>query len=241
MNAIVKTDDAINVPEPQSLLQLIARAAADPSIDIDKMDRLLQMQERIAARDAETQFNIAMNQAQSEMRPIAADAENPQTKSRYASYSALDTALRPIYIKHGFSISYDEGESKKPEHVLVLAYVSRGAHTRTYRTDMPTDGKGAKGGDVMTKTHAAGAAKSYGKRYLLKDIFNVAVGEEDRDGNGAEESIGPGQLASLEQLIDEVQADTRRLCLMLKIGSLSQIRVGAFDTVKAIIEAKRAK
>jgi hypothetical protein len=48
---------------------------------------------------------------------------------------------------------------------------------------MPTDGKGAKGGDVMTKTHAAGAGMQYGMRYLLKGIFNVAIGEEDKDGN----------------------------------------------------------
>jgi hypothetical protein len=50
---------------------------------------------------------------------------------------------------------------------------------------MPADGKGAKGGDVMTKTHATGAAMSYGARYLLKYIFNVAVGEDDNDGNGS--------------------------------------------------------
>src|SRR5690606_15862485 len=50
---------------------------------------------------------------------------------------------------------------------------------------MPADGKGAKGGDVMTKTHAAGSAMSYGQRYLLKLIFNVAIGENDDDGNSA--------------------------------------------------------
>jgi len=48
---------------------------------------------------------------------------------------------------------------------------------------MPADGKGAKGGDVMTKTHAAGAAGSYGARYLIKGIFNVAVGDDGLDGN----------------------------------------------------------
>jgi len=58
-------------------------------------------------------------------------------------------------------------------------------HTRTYSCDMPADGKGAKGNDVMTKTHAAGSAMSYGQRYLLKLIFNVAIGEQDDDGNGA--------------------------------------------------------
>lgn len=49
---------------------------------------------------------------------------------------------------------------------------------------MPADGKGAKGGDVMTKTHAAGSAMSYGQRYLLKMIFNLAVGDDD-DGQKA--------------------------------------------------------
>jgi hypothetical protein len=50
---------------------------------------------------------------------------------------------------------------------------------------MPADGKGARGNDVMTKTHATGSAVSYGMRYLLKMIFNVSSGEADDDGNAA--------------------------------------------------------
>ena len=168
-----------------SLLAVISKAASDPAVDIDKMERLIAMQERIQARQAEVEFSQAMNAAQSEMRPIAANASNPQTRSRYATFDKLDRVLRPIYTAHGFSLSFDEGESPKPEHVRVLCYVSHVAgHTRTYHRDMPADGKGAKGGDVMTKTHAAGAAGSYGARYLLKGIWNVAVGDEDDDGNG---------------------------------------------------------
>lgn len=169
------------------LMEVIARAACDPSVDIDKLERLIAMQERAQSRNAEIAFNIAMNAAQSEMRPIAANASNPQTRSRYATFDKLDRVLRPIYTEHGFSHSFDEGESPKPDHVRVLCYLSHVAgHTRTYHRDMPADGKGAKGGDVMTKTHAAGAAGSYGARYLLKGIWNVAVGEEDDDGNAEE-------------------------------------------------------
>lgn len=184
-------------PEPidqaTALIQVIERVALDPNIDVDKMQKLLDMQERIFNRNAESAFNGAMSDCQSEMRPIAADAENPQTHSEYASYAQIDRALRPIYTKHGFSISYDTADSPKPEHVRVLAYVAHAAgHTRTYRVDMPADGKGAKGGDVMTKTHASGAANSYGMRYLLKMIFNVAVGEDDTDGNGSKNAEPPG-------------------------------------------------
>jgi hypothetical protein len=173
--------------EGATLLAVIARAAKDPDTDVDKLERLMAMFERVEAKNAERAFNDAMNAAQKEMRPVSADAENPQTRSRYATFAKLDGALRPIYLKHGFSLSYDEGESPKPDHVRVLCYCSHNAgHTRTYHRDMPADGKGPKGNDVMTKTHAAGAAGSYGARYLLKGIFNVAIGEHDDDGNGAQ-------------------------------------------------------
>jgi hypothetical protein len=36
----------------------------------------------------------------------------------------------------------------------------------------------------MTATQATGASDSYAKRYLVKDIFNIAIGEDDTDGNG---------------------------------------------------------
>jgi hypothetical protein len=64
----------------------------------------------------------------------------------------------------------------------MLGHVS-GA-TRRYQIDMPIDTKGARGGDVMTRTHATGSAFSYGKRYLLIGMFNLAIGDDD-DGNAA--------------------------------------------------------
>lgn len=185
MSAVPQIVPPAPVPAgPSALLQLIERAARDQTVDIDKMERLMAMHERMVAWDAEQAFNAAMTECQGEMRQITTDAENPQTRSKYATYAQLDRYMRPIYTRHGFSLSFDEGDSPKPDHVRVICYVShiRG-HTRNYHRDMPADGLGAKGGAVMTKTHAAGAAGSYGARYLLKGIFNVAVGEYDMDGN----------------------------------------------------------
>jgi hypothetical protein len=172
------------VAQPMNLLQAIIQAASDPNIDINKMERLMAMKKDMDATQAEAEFNQAVNACQIEMRPIAADAMNPQTRSRYATFGKIDAALRPIYTRHGISISFSTEDSPKEDHIRVVAYVSRGSFTRQYRIDMPADGKGAKGNDVMTKTHAAGAAMSYASRYLLKGIFNVAVGEQDDDGNG---------------------------------------------------------
>jgi hypothetical protein len=189
-------------------MSMFERMASDPSVDVNKLEKLMELHERALARNAKEQFNAAMSAAQKRMRPIAADANNPQTRSQYASYHAIDKALRPIYTDNGFALSFGTDESPLAEHVRVLCYVSHAAgHERTYHVDMPADGKGAKGGDVMTKTHAAGAAMSYGMRYLLKLIFNVAVGEDDTDGNTP--ALKPAPAGFDQWLADlEATADT---------------------------------
>lgn len=171
--------------EPTTILNIIARAASDPRVDIDKLDRLLAMQERVQARNAQVEFDNAMSEAQKGMKAIRANLKNDQTKSKYADYAQLDRAVRPVYSKHGFSLSFDTGEGAPENCVRIVCNVAHtGGHRERRHLDMPADGKGAKGGDVMTKTHATGAAITYGKRYLLGMIFNLAIGEDD-DGNSA--------------------------------------------------------
>lgn len=168
-------------PTTMGLLQV----ALQNNAAIDVIERLAALQEKALAREAEIDFNEAMTRTQEQIKRVAPDLTNSQTSSKYASYAAIDRKVRPIYAKEGFSLSFDTADCPLPEHIRVVCYVALRGHTRRYQIDMPCDGKGAKGGDVMTKTHAAGAAMAYGMRYLLKGIFNIAVGEEDTDGNGA--------------------------------------------------------
>lgn len=228
------------VSDGAALINLIERVATMQNLDVGKLKELLDMQERITSRNAEVAFNTAMKDAQSEMRPISADAENPQTRSRYATYAKLDSVLRPIYTSHGFSLSFDEADCPKPDHIRVVCYVAHDAgHTRTYRKDMPADGKGAKGGDVMTKTHAAGAAASYGARYLLKGIFNIAVGDDDKDGNDVSGAVGltEEQVGELYELLDSVGASREEFCAWAKVEKLSQIPAKDFQKAVAAIKS----
>lgn len=241
MNAVVaerKETAVVPISDAATILQIIQRAASDPTVDIDKMERLAAMHERMVARQAETDFNLALTAAQQELSRISADAHNTHTNSKYVTYAKLDSVLRPVYTKYGFALSFDEGDSPKPEHVRVLCHVSRGGHCRTYHKDMPADGKGAKGGDVMTKTHASGAAMAYGMRYLVKGIFNVAVGEEDRDGNapGASANITPEQIKQLEARMTAVGANRAKFMAWARVTSLDQIHPKNFQNCLATLD-----
>jgi hypothetical protein len=227
--------------EGAAVLGMIERAARDPSVDINKLQQLMEMRERIEARNAEAAFDRALTAAQAGMVRVRTDSNNPQTKSRYASYGALDAAMRPIYTGAGFALSFNT-ENPAPEIVRVICRVShQGGHSRTYQIDMPADGKGAKGGDVMTKTHATGSAVSYGMRYLLKMIFNIAVSDKDDDGNAAANggtAINEDQIGTLTELIDSVNADKARFLKFFRIEQLAELPSKRFQEAVNMLNAK---
>ncbi len=244
-NELIEQDKTrpVATTEAVSFIQMIERAARDPSVDIDKMERLMQMHERLLQRKAESDFNDAMTECQKELRIIAADATNPQTHSKYATYASLDRALRPVYTRHGISISYSTEDTPKTDCVRVIAHVARSGYTRKYQVDMPADGKGAKGGDVMTKTHATGAAMSYGARYLLKGIFNISVGEDDDDGNGTGNSrrLTEQEKAGFLGMIvaSETLAQTETLWADIAKATTAAGDVQAHEELRAAMTAKR--
>ncbi len=221
------------------VISLIERAASDPTFDVQKFRQLIEMREREESRTAERGFDMAMSLAQAEMRAVGADAANLQTKSRYASYYALDKALRPIYTRYGFSLSFNTGDAPELSVRVICRVAHRDGYGRDYHIDMPADGKGAKGGDVMTKTHATGSAVTYGMRYLLKMIFNVAIGEDDDDGNraGAVARISDQQATVLYTMLSTDKA----VAMFCKKYGIDRIELLPADKYMDAVEAIKAR
>lgn len=249
MNEIVKHDQmpVQAQPEGATLLAVIAQAANDPNTDVEKMERLMAMYRDIKAQESEAAFNEAMARVQAKMRRIGADKTNNQTHSEYATYGKLDRVLRPLYTDEGFALSFGTDPIDIVEMVRVVCHVTHGAgFTRKYQIDMPADGKGAKGNDVMTKTHATGSATQYGMRYLLKMIFNVAIGDEDDDGNGAD-AAGLDQKAvdwiAVAEALEEPEKYTEHKAKLLqdygnKASNLPPAVREAFNRAKARVMPK---
>jgi hypothetical protein len=231
---------------PHNLLQAIICAASDPSIDIAKVEHLVRLKKEMEAAEAERLFNDALAAAQAEMVPIVADAVNAEVgrAHRYASYAHLDRAVRPIYTAHGLSVTFNTGERSTDTAVEVTCYLCGHGYGRSYAIIMPADGKGARGGDVMSRTHAAASAISYGMRYLLVMIFNLAIDRDD-DGNAAGRVV-PGRISAeqvkrIKSLAAAVKADVRRFCAFLGVASIDAIPAARFEHAVAALAAKGSK
>jgi hypothetical protein len=185
-------------------------------------------------REAVIVYNDTLNRVQEQIKRIAPDMENPKTKSKWASYAAIDRVIRPIYAAEGMSLSYTHADCPKPDHVRVICRVALHAHVEPYQIDMPVDPKGPQGGDVMTMTSATGAADSFAKRYLVKDIFNIAVADEDTDGNAPTNGTMAQAIARLKAApsVDKLRDIFREVYPTLEGNTNAQL---------ALIKAKDAR
>lgn len=222
-----------------SIMEVIGRAASDPNTDVDKLERLLGMYERITAREAEVAFNESLKAAQAEMPQIKRDAKNDQTNSRYARLETVSQAMDPIITKHGFALSFGTAESPLPGHYRITCTLSHEAgHSRDYHADVPADLTGMKGTQNKTATHAFGSTMSYGRRYLKLMMFDVAL--TDDDGNAAEATfISEAQAAQLEALMREAGADREAFLGYMAVDRVEHIRVNEFRKALTSLAAKK--
>lgn len=229
--------------QPVSVLGMLDRAMSDKTVDVEKLSKLMDLYERVENRNAAQAFAAAMADAQKDMDPVRTNANNKATSSKYATYPALDKAIRPIYSRHGFAVTYGTGEGAPPDHLRVVATVMhRSGFSKDYHIDMPADGKGAKGGDVMTKTHATGSAFTYGKRYVLGGIFNIVV--SDDDGNKAGETgelIGPDQTKELRSLLEFTNSDEAKFLKHFKLEKLEDMLASRYEKAVEAIKSQPGK
>lgn len=212
------------VVQQPSTKEILLQAVLSGKVGVDVVERLTALARQEVEYEAMVEFNEAMHRCQEKMKRISTDMENPQTHSRYASFAQIDRAIRPIYTAEGISLSFSDGEPLGADMMRIICYVSRGGYTRMYSKNMPIVTVGPQGKAVMTPTHATGSAGSYAKRYLVKDIFNLAIGEDDDDGNGG---LHPTERDELVGLVEGART----------LEDLKAVYIGA---VKTATQAKDA-
>lgn len=230
-------------PEPQTgmaaMIQAIEKAAINPAVDVDKMERLFALQERMLARNAEVEFNEAMAAVQAEIPKIKRNRKNNQTGSLYADLEAVTDAAAPVYTKHGFALSCTQEDCPIEGKMRVVCYCShRAGHTRRYQYDASLDMVGIKGNQNKTPIQGEGSTFSYARRYLTALIFNLTLTDEDTDGQSGNWYITAQQEADLRAKAEEVGANMQAFLRFLKVQELGDLPASRFKAALQALEDK---
>lgn len=246
MNQVTTTGNGqqlAKATEGTAILDAILQAAQNPAMDVDKLRSLFELQERMQDRQAAQAYASAMVDAQAEMRSVGKDRTNTQTNSDYATLEAIDAAIRPVYTRHGFSLSFGTADSPMEKHVRITCKVThRDGHSESFEYDNPMDDVGIQGKVNKTPTHARGSAVTYGRRYLTLLIFNLTTGLHDDDGNGATDEQEPAYLDWHEAIrgafsADELRAVKKEMAEKFGADKVPPVLVRAYNARLAEVRA----
>jgi hypothetical protein len=228
-------------PAPVNLLSVIAQAALDPGVDVEKMRALLELKERIDENEAKKLFHAAMIAAQEEMRPVVRNCENKETHSWYANLEAVDRSIRPIYTRHGFVLSFNSEPSSNGMVTMTCTCMHKGGFTKEYKIEAALDDSGIKGSKNKTGVMAAGSTVSYLRRYLSCMIFNVVLTNEDDDGVGATQTISEAQANKILDLLIACEMEGPRsqpFLSFMGVAGVDDIPARDYDKAVTQLQAK---
>lgn len=238
--AVKEQGQEITTREPQApaetggMVAMIERLALSPDVDVMKLEKLLEMQERIMAQNAKAAFTAALAEMQPDL-PIIGERGQSNTGS-YALWEDINEAIKPVLSEHGFALSFRTGQDD--EKIIVTGVLSHSeGHSEETTMHLPADTSGSK-----NAVQAIGSSTSYGKRYTAAALLNLTSRGEDDDGeSGGAKKLTDEQIEEMTTLADDLGVDKIAFCKAHKVDSLADISQANFEAAKAAIRQKGAR
>jgi len=237
-DATDRSPTVVPMAEAATLMDVIGRAAADPATDVDKLERLMALYERITARGAKAEFTASLAEMQLELPEIEERGRIDIGRGKpqgYALWEDINDAIKPILARHGFALSFKTGRDEG--QVVVTGILShRAGHSEETTMWLPADNSGSK-----NAVQAIGSSTSYGKRYVAAALLNLTSrGEDDNGFRGGTKPITEAQRDALNILADTVGADKIAFCEYLGVKSISAIPAHQYAQAEQALKAKGA-
>lgn len=238
MNAVVKQDTAL-APESNTV-SMFERLARDPSVSVEKLERLMDLQDRANKRNAEAAFNAALAAMQADLPTIKERGgikdRNGDVQSKYALWEDVNAAILPVLKTHGFSLTFRQ--EKTADGFCVTGVLShREGHSERTSITLPADTSGSK-----NAVQAVGSSVSYGKRYTAGMLLNLTSADIETDDDGRDAGgkfITEEQAMTLASLIEEAKADKAKFLAWLKADSLEKVPAKIYGNAVAMLNKKR--
>ncbi len=244
MNAVTTIEPRQESGDSRTLMLLIERLATMPELDMERLDKLMQMKKEWDANEARKAFTAAMAAFKANPPEILKDrhveytSERTGKKTEYdhatlgAACSAIIKGLSAVGISHRWDLAQSDNRIKV---TCVLTHAL--GHGESVSLIAGPDDSGGK-----NAIQAVASCVSYLERYTLFAATGLSSADMDDDGQAAgarpkEPTITEEQIKSLEKLINGGGGDMAKALRFMKLASLSEIPAKNYDAVLKDIQA----
>lgn len=238
MNALTHTEPQELLPA-DPMVSMIERIAMDPQADLEKLERMLQMKERLEDKAAQRSFAAAISDAKSKIGPIiktgTVDYTNSKDERTYFKHETLDgiaMLVDPILAEHGLSYRYKSRQENG--NLFVTCVVS---HRDGYSEETTLQG-GPDSGAGKNNYQAIGSAATYLQRYTLKLALGLSAAKDTDAIPPKGGALTEEQFRELTDLVERSGADEAKFLLAYAAPSMEEFPATSFDAACAQLTRK---
>lgn len=198
------TDEIVKQPTPSDLIAM----AVNSNVDIDKLERLLEMkrqwdaeQNRKAFFEALSEFQIACPELRKTKQVKFETKSGGNTDYHYAPMADIDRQIRQPLKDCGLTKRWEIQDDKETIKVTCLITHTQGHTERTTMSASP-DQSGAK-----NAIQARGSAIEYMKRYTLIGALGISTADADIDARFNEKTVDELHAEYMKEYTQVIQLD----------------------------------
>ena len=217
-------------------LSVIERIAYSPDLPVERLEKMLDMQERIMAQQAKAEHADAKACAMAEM-PDVPKSGRGHNGIKYSTLHDITSTTRPVLARQGLSLGFNVEIEGDRLHVTAKL-THRNGHEETTTLPLPFDTSGSK-----NSVQAIGSSQTYGQRYTAQALLGLSMDDmADDDGKaaGTGETITAEQFQTLRGKIEKAAADEAKFLRFFKVTELHELPLAAFGKADAMLDQKVA-
>ncbi len=215
---------AENAPIPIAQMMQLMIEKGITADNVQAMEQLVKLQERIMDRDAEKEFANAFAILQSQMQSVNATKAIPSKdgsiRSRFAPYEEIMEQVGPLMNRLGFTVTFDTDYSSTPPMRVIqkctLQHTSGHKRTNSFAVRIGNGPPGA------SEAQGDGAAATFAKRYALCAALNITI-DFDTDAKTEGATITKEEAQAFEARAVKLNIDRVKILKWLHAASFEEI------------------
>ncbi len=219
------------------IMSVITSFASDPNFDVVKLEKLMDLNERMLNRSAKQAFSADFVRMKPHLPKIIRAKKNEHTTKNYAPLEDINVGIDPILEQYGFGTA-TKIIAQTMDSVTVKAELWHSSgHIEETTIVVPLDTSGSGGKVNKTQIQATGSSVTYAKRIALCALLNISTGD-DKDGNQESQFIDNDKAVEIDLLILKVGADKARFLKHVGVEKVQEILAKDYEKAKSVLMAK---
>lgn len=208
----------------------LVSAAVNSGADVEKLEKLMDLQDRWEKKEAKKSFYKALSKFQSVCPDIIAKKQGHNSK--YAPIGDIVAQIKQPLSESGLTYRFEQTQNDKGAIKITCVVSHFDGHEERTSLSSEADKSGNK-----QAIQAIASAVTYLRRYTLTGALGIATADEDMDGRlPAAETIDEDQQFELFKLLCDPETSQYtgkglKICKAFKFSNINEIPAKNFDKI----------